>query len=94
MKNKKIYIIIFTLLIVIFCIILTINRKNTNKNTDTLVNTNYNFETGNYYIINSTTNEVITEVRDKGEIQKYIDNPDYNPNPLLTYSSTLEEKIY
>lgn len=82
MKDKKIYIIIFVLLIIILSIILINNKKNTNKNNETLINTNYNFETGNYYIINSVTNEVITEVKDEGEIQKYIDNPDYNPNPV------------
>ena len=82
MKNKKIYITILVIVIIIFCIIFISNKKSKKENTETLINTNYNTETGNYYIINSLTNEVITEVNDEGQIQKYIDNPDYNPNPI------------
>lgn len=82
MKNKKIYIIVLVAIIVILGIILISNKKVSSENVNTLINSNYDFETGNYYIINSVTNEVITEVRDEGEIQKYIDNPDYNPNPV------------
>ena len=37
------------------------------------------------------TGEIIANSIDESGLQIYVDNPDYNPNPLLTYSSTVEK---
>ena len=78
MKNKKMYvflIIIFVLLILFF---ITINKV---KNAETQeVNTISYKEVGeNKYEIYDSNNELITTVNDKGALEIYKDDPNYDP---------------
>ena len=92
MKDKKVIILIAIILIlIIFALVIV---KNENKNiqpTNTISEVQYDNENGVYYIRNEVTGEIIANSIDESGLQMYIDNPDYNPNPLGTYSSLEEE---
>lgn len=76
MKNKKLIILIVSIIIIIG-IILFINKTNeTVGKTSTEIK--YNESDGMYEIRNSN-NEVIANSSDEAALQIYIDDPDYNP---------------
>ena len=87
MKNRKIIYILFIVVILIIGIIIVVNIRR-NKNQENMVQTGiqYNEETGEYYILDEATNEIKASSTDESGLQIYIDNPDYNPNPLLDSS--------
>ena len=87
MKDRKIIYILFIIVILIIGIIIVVNIRK-NKNQENMVQTGiqYNEETGEYYILDETTNEIKASSTDESSLQIYVDNPDYNPNPLLDSS--------
>ena len=94
MKDKKIIYILLIIVILIIGIIVVINVRNNTKNQDNNTQTGiqYNEETGEYYILDETTNEIKASSTDESGLQIYIDNPDYNPNPLIDSSEEGQEK--
>ena len=93
MKNRKIIYILFIVVILIIGIIIVVNIRR-NKNQENMVQTGiqYNEETGEYYILDEATNEIKASSTDESGLQIYIDNPDYNPNPLLDSSEEGQEE--
>ena len=93
MKDRKIIYILFIIVILIIGIIIVVNIRK-NKSQENMVQTGiqYNEETGEYYILDETTNEIKASSTDESGLQIYIDNPDYNPNPLLDSSEEGQEK--
>ncbi len=93
MKDRKIIYILFIIVILIIGIIIVVNIRK-NKNQENMVQTGiqYNEETGEYYILDETTNEIKASSTDESGLQIYIDNPDYNPNPLLDSSEEGQEE--
>ena len=93
MKDRKIIYILFIVVILIIGIIILVNIRK-NKNQENMVQTGiqYNEETGEYYILDETTNEIKASSTDELGLQIYIDNPDYNPNPLLDSSEEGQEE--
>ena len=87
MKDRKIIYILLIAVILIIGIIIVVNIRK-NKNQENMVQTGiqYNEETGEYYILDEATNEIKASSTDESGLQIYIDNPDYNPNPLLDSS--------
>ena len=95
MKDKKIIILVAIILILmIVVLVIAKNKKQSNQPINTISEVQYDNENGIYYIKNEVTGEIIANSIDGSGLQIYVDNPDYNPNPLLTYSSTVEEKNY
>ena len=84
MKDRKIIYILLIVVILIIGIIAVVNIRK-NKNQENMVQTGiqYNEETGEYYILDEATNEIKASSTDESGLQIYVDNPDYNPNPLL-----------
>lgn len=93
MKDRKIIYILLIAVILIIGIIIVVNIRK-NKNQENMVQTGiqYNEETGEYYILDETTNEIKASSTDESGLQIYIDNPDYNPNPLLDSSEEGQEE--
>ena len=93
MKNRKIIYILFIVVILIIGIIIVVNIRK-NKNQENMVQTGiqYNEETGEYYILDETTNEIKASSTDESSLQIYVDNPDYNPNPLLNSGTGGEDE--
>lgn len=91
MKDKKVIILIVIALILIISV-LTILRNKTQNNqpTNAISEVQYDNENGVYYIKNEVTGEIIANSIDESGLQMYIDNPDYNPNPLQSYSDIEE----
>lgn len=94
MKNKK---IIYILLIVVILVIVGIVGIKFTKNKNAKENTNntdikYNEETGEYYILDENTNEIKASSTDESSLQIYIDNPDYNPNPIIDSKAEAQEE--
>ena len=87
MKDRKIIYILLIVVILIIGIVAVVNIRK-NKNQENMVQTGiqYNEETGEYYILDEATNEIKASSTDESGLQIYIDNPDYNPNPLLDSS--------
>ena len=79
--KKNIIGIILAILVILIIIIIFIN----NKNTDIKIAEDKVIEVSNeneeYILKDSQTNSVITTVKDKGLLQQYIDDPNYNPYP-------------
>lgn len=95
MKEKRTKILIIIVIILIILLLTFVRNQKQNKQIiSTKNNIQYDNENGIYYIKNEVTGEIIANSIDGSGLQIYVDNPDYNPNPLLTYSSTLEEKNY
>ena len=94
MKDKKIiYILLIIAILVILIIVATKfmkNKDNQEKSSQTQIQ--YNEETGEYYIRDEETNEIKASSTDESGFQIYIDNPDYNPNPLIDSSSSTQEE--
>ena len=93
MKDRKIIYILIIAVILIIGIIIVVNIRK-NKNQENMVQTGiqYNEETGEYYILDEATNEIKASSTDESGLQIYIDNPDYNPNPLLDSSEEGQEE--
>ena len=93
MKDRKIIYILLIVVILIIGIVVVVNIRK-NKNQENMVQTGiqYNEETGEYYILDEATNEIKASSTDESGLQIYIDNPDYNPNPLLDSSEEGQEE--
>ena len=92
MKDKKVIILIAIILILIISVLVIVkNKKENNQPKNAISEVQYDDENGVYYIKNEITGEIIANSTDESGLQMYIDNPDYNPNPLQSYSSTAEE---
>ena len=92
MKDKKVIILIVSVLMLIISVLVIVrNKKQNNQLTNAISEVQYDDKNGVYYIKNEITGEIIANSTDESGLQMYIDNPDYNPNPLQSYSSTSEE---
>lgn len=92
MKDKKVIILItMTLILIISVLLISKNKKTNNQSINTISEVQYDNTNDIYYIKNEVTGEIIANSTDEGGLQMYIDNPDYNPNPLQSYSSVAEE---
>lgn len=92
MKDRKVIILIAIILILIISVLVIVkNKKQNDQSTNTISEVQYDNENGVYYIKNEITGEIIANSTDESGLQIYIDNPEYNPNPLGTYSSITEE---
>ena len=79
--KKNIIGIILVVLVIFILILIFINKKNIElKNTED-INLEISNEKEEYILKDSQTNSVITTVKDKGLLQQYIDDPNYNPYP-------------
>ena len=95
MKDRKIIYILLIVMILIIGIVAVVNiRKNKNQGNTIQTGIQYNEETGEYYILDEATNEIKASSTDESGLQIYVDNPDYNPNPLLdSEEATREENL-
>ena len=95
MQNRKIIYILLIVVILIIGIVAVVNiRKNKNQGNTIQTGIQYNEETGEYYILDEATNEIKASSTDESSLQIYVDNPDYNPNPLLdSEEATREENL-
>ena len=93
MQNRKIIYILLIVVILIIGIVAVVNiRKNKNQGNTIQTGIQYNEETGEYYILDEATNEIKASSTDESSLQIYIDNPDYNPNPLIDSSNSTQEE--
>ena len=53
----------------------------------------YDENTGYYYVRDTKTGEIRGASRDEAELKIYIDNPDYDPDPLSSNPTDLQEYI-
>ena len=91
MKDKKVIILIVIALILIISVLTIVrNKTQNNQPANTISEIQYDNENGVYYIKNEITGEIIANSTDESGLQMYIDNPDYNPNPLQSYSDIEE----
>ena len=91
MKDKKVIILIVIALILIISVLTIVrNKTQNNQPANTISEIQYDDENGVYYIKNEITGEIIANSIDESGLQMYIDNPDYNPNPLESYSDIEE----
>ena len=81
MKEKR------TKILIILLLIFVRNQKQNKQIISTENNIQYDNENGIYYIKNEVTGEIIANSIDETGLQIYIDNPDYNPNPIDTRMS-------
>ena len=83
MKDKKIIMLVAIIILLIISVLITVkNKKQNNQPTSTISEVQYDNENGVYYIKNEVTGETIANSIDESGLQIYIDNPDYNPNPV------------
>lgn len=93
MKDRKIIYILLIVVLLIIGIIIVVNiRKNENQENIEQTGIRYNEETGEYYILDEATNEIKASSTDESGLQIYVDNPDYNPNPLLDSEGVTQEE--
>ena len=93
MKDRKIIYILLIVMILIIGILAVVNiRKNKNQGNTIQTGIQYNEETGEYYILDEATNEIKASSTDESGLQIYVDNPDYNPNPLLDSGGVTQEE--
>lgn len=86
MKDKKVIIlIVMALILIISVLLISKNKKTNNQSINTISEVQYDNTNDIYYIKNEVTGEIIANSTDEGGLQMYIDNPDYNPNPLERY---------
>lgn len=86
MKDKKVIILItMTLILIISVLLISKNKKTNNQSINTISEVQYDNTNDIYYIKNEVTGEIMANSTDEGGLQMYIDNPDYNPNPLERY---------
>lgn len=99
--NKKEIIIIITGIILFTGIAVIMFKRNKKNHIQTpIAQTNpqiveedieYDAETELYYIKDAETGEIIIASQDKGELKIYMANPYYNPYPLESRPTSLEE---
>ena len=88
MKEKRTKILIIIVIILIILLLIFVRNQKQNKQIiSTENNIQYDNENGIYYIKNEVTGEIIANSIDETGLQIYIDNPDYNPNPIDTIVS-------
>ena len=93
MKDRKIIYILLIVVVLIIGIVVVVNiRKNKNQENTIQTGIQYNEETGEYYILDEATNEIKASSTDESGLQIYVDNPDYNPNPLLDSEEAIREE--
>ena len=89
-KKKLIIIVVILIICIVALVLLKTNNKLSNLNnntqeTNSVIQTNFNNETGMYEIIDENTGEIITTTMDeesaKTELEFYKKNPDYRANP-------------
>ncbi len=86
MKDKKVKILIaMALILIISVLLISKNKKTNNQSINKISEVQYDNTNDIYYIKNEVTGEIIANSTDEGGLQMYIDNPDYNPNPLERY---------
>lgn len=86
MKDKKAIILIAIILILIIAVLVIVkNKKQNNQSINPVSEVQYDNTNDIYYIRNEVTGEIIANSTDEGGLQIYIDNPNYNPNPLEKY---------
>lgn len=91
MKDKKVKILIaMALILIISVLLISKNKKTNNQSINKISEVQYDNTNDIYYIKNEVTGEIIANSTDEGGLQMYIDNPDYNPNPLQSYSDIEE----
>lgn len=73
------------LILIISVLLISKNKKTNNQLINTISEVQYDNTNDIYYIKNEVTGEIIANSTDEGGLQMYIDNPDYNPNPLERY---------
>ena len=98
--NRKYFCIIISFLISFIFIFLSKNKRMKSQDLDgesskilTLNDVQYDEESDIYYLEDEETGEIIGASKYKEDLQFYIDNPDYNPNPLNQRSSSIENYI-
>ena len=88
MKDKKVIILIAIIVILIVTVLIIVKNKERNTQPiNAISEVQYDDENGVYYIKNEITGEIIANSTEESGLQMYIDNPDYNPNPLEIYSN-------
>jgi hypothetical protein len=96
-KKLKIAISIFCLILILILIFQKLTNKNVNESlldNDTInLETSYDSETGLYYIQDEATGEIISASTNEDDLDFYIENPDYNPNPLSSRSTDLSSFV-
>ena len=99
--NRR-YIIIISIILLISIIVIMFwkfNNGKVNKNIDNAKETikkdvvQYDEESGYYYIKNSETGEIRSASKNKEDLKIYIDNPNYDPDPLSSNPTDLQEYI-
>ena len=70
------------LILIISVLLISKNKKTNNQSINTISEVQYDNTNDIYYIKNEITGEIIANSIDEGGLQMYIDNPDYNPNPI------------
>lgn len=93
---KKNLIIIIVIVLVLGAIMIFINKKehknDYSKDVDEIP-TQYDEETGLYYIIDEETGEIIYASTTEADLDFYKENPDYNPNSYTIRSTNLQDFI-
>ena len=101
--SKKFLIILISILIILIITLVFINKrsekvKDKNKieiqNETSKIEKNYDENTNLYFVRDEKTGEIIGASRDEDDLKFYEENPDYNPNPLQTRSTNIEDYIY
>ena len=100
--SKKLLIILISILIILIITLFFIKRnakiKDKSKieiqNETSKIESNYDENTSLYYVRNKKTGEIIGASRDEEDLRFYEENPDYNPNPLQTRPTDIEDYTY
>lgn len=92
--SKKIVIFIICILLVVLIAIVGLNKKNTTSNiAESESKIQYDEETKLYYIKDEETGVIINASREKADLEFYLLNPDYDPNPLAPKKTDLRDFI-
>ncbi len=95
--NKKI-LISFIFIVILFLIIVFINRKDKNKavgeSNSNKVIVKYDEESQLYYIRDEKTNEIIAASKYKDNLNFYVEHPDYSIDPFNSRSTDLKDFLY
>ena len=102
MKKEYIFLISIIVIFTIFIIVMktkinkTATKDELNQNTNTVVQKSkieYDENTGYYYVKDNKTGEIRGASQDEAELKIYVDNPDYDPDPLSSHPTDLQEYI-
>ena len=101
--SKKFLIILISILIIVIITLIFINKRNEKikdknkieiQNETSKIESNYDENTSLYYVRDEKTGEIIGASRDEEDLKFYEENPDYNPNPLQTRPTDIEDYTY